>query len=129
MENVKGVLPMNEQEGKKKTPPKAVGRRKRGMVPIRKSGTKRGTKRGTLVLKQLNKKRETPKRAPMPRHPRFDMPGASHHIIGQDIEKTKISRNEENRNDFINRLAALCQKKALAVYAWALIPNHYPPQR
>jgi REP element-mobilizing transposase RayT len=61
----------------------------------------------------------------MPRQPRLDTFGALHHIIGRGIERTKIFRNEEDRIDFINRLAALCREKALVVYAWALMSNHY----
>ena len=61
----------------------------------------------------------------MPRQPRLDMPGALHHIIGRGIERTKIFRKEEDRKDFINRVAELCQEKALLVYAWALMSNHY----
>ena len=61
----------------------------------------------------------------MPRQPRLDTPGALHHILGRGIERTKIFRKEEDRIDFIERLAELCREKALVVYAWALMSNHY----
>jgi len=48
-----------------------------------------------------------------------------HHVMGRGIEKTKIFRKEEDRSDFVQRLAVQCKKGALQVYAWALIPNHF----
>ena len=61
----------------------------------------------------------------MPRQPRLDTPGALHHIISRGIEGTEIFRKEEDRIDFINRLAELCREGAIMVYAWALMSNHY----
>jgi len=61
----------------------------------------------------------------MPRQPRMDAPGTLHHIMGRGIERTKIFRNREDRQDFLNRLAALCQDGSLVVYAWALMSNHF----
>jgi len=61
----------------------------------------------------------------MPRQPRLDTPGTLHHIIGRGIERAKIFRKEEDRIDFINRLAELCREEAVIVYAWALMSNHY----
>lgn len=61
----------------------------------------------------------------MPRQPRLDTPGALHHIIGRGIEGTKIFRKEEDRIDFIGRVAKLCREDAIIVYAWALMSNHY----
>jgi len=61
----------------------------------------------------------------MPRQPRLDAPGALHHIIGRGIERTKIFRTEQDREDFLNRVADLCIERVLVVYAWALMPNHF----
>jgi len=61
----------------------------------------------------------------MPRQPRLDAPGALHHLIGRGIEGTKIFRNAKDRNDFLDRLSALCGKGSLVVCAWALLPNHF----
>jgi len=61
----------------------------------------------------------------MPRQPRLDAPGALHHIIGRGIERTKIFHTEQDREDFLNRVADLCIDRALVVYAWALMPNHF----
>ena len=61
----------------------------------------------------------------MPRQPRLDAPGTLHHVIGRGIEGTKIFRNRGDREDFLDRLAKLCEAKALSVYAWALLDTHF----
>jgi len=61
----------------------------------------------------------------MPRQPRLDTPGALHHIIGRGIEGITIFREEADRHDFINRLAKFCHERSIAVYAWALMSNHF----
>ncbi len=61
----------------------------------------------------------------MPRQPRLDAPGTLHHVIGRGIEKGKIFRDRGDREDFLGRLAKLCEAKALSVYAWALMDNHF----
>jgi len=61
----------------------------------------------------------------MPRQPRLDAPGTLHHVIGRGIERTKIFRKDEDRLDFVNRLAGLAREGSLVVYAWALMSNHY----
>ncbi len=61
----------------------------------------------------------------MPRQPRLDAPGALHHIIGRGIEQTKIFRTDQDREDFLKRLADLCMAEELMVYAWSLMPNHF----
>jgi len=61
----------------------------------------------------------------MPRQARLDAPGTLHHVMGRGIEKTAIFRKEEDRKDFLNRVAVLCQEKAWKVYAFALMDNHF----
>ena len=61
----------------------------------------------------------------MPRKSRMDAPGTLHHIIGRGIERGKIFRNIQDRQDFLSRLADLCREENLIVYAWALMPNHF----
>ena len=41
------------------------------------------------------------------------------------IERTKIFRNKTDRDDFLNRLADLCQSGYLIIYAWVLMDNHF----
>ncbi len=61
----------------------------------------------------------------MPRQPRLDAPGTLHQVMGRGIERTKIFQSDDDRTDFVTRLAALCQAGQVVVYAWALMPNHF----
>ncbi len=60
----------------------------------------------------------------MPRLARLDAPGVLHHVMARGIEGRKIFLEDEDREDFVRRLAALATSAALVVYGWALIPNH-----
>jgi REP element-mobilizing transposase RayT len=40
------------------------------------------------------------------------------------IERRPLVRDDTDRADFVARLAALVEARALTVYAWALLPNH-----
>lgn len=61
----------------------------------------------------------------MPRQPRLDAPGTLHHVIGRGIERSKIFQKHGDREDFLDRLAKLCEEKALSVYAWTLLDTHF----
>ena len=61
----------------------------------------------------------------MPRHARLDAPGALHHVIGRGIEGSAIYRTNGDREDFLSRVADLCQNGAFITYAWALLSNHF----
>ena len=61
----------------------------------------------------------------MPRQPRLDAPGTVHHVMGRGIERTKIFRNDNDREDFIKRIEQLCLNGSWIVYAWALLSNHF----
>lgn len=45
--------------------------------------------------------------------------------MGRGIERTEIFRTDEDRGDFVARVAALSRGGMWAVYAWALLPNHF----
>jgi putative transposase len=45
--------------------------------------------------------------------------------MGRGIEGTKIFREDTDREDFLERLATLCQGGFLAAYAWALMETHF----
>ena len=60
----------------------------------------------------------------MPRGPRLDAPGVLHHVMVRGIEGRSLFRDDRDRDDFVGRLADLARSGALAVYAWALLPNH-----
>jgi REP element-mobilizing transposase RayT len=58
----------------------------------------------------------------MPRQSRIDAPGALHHIICRGIERRKIFRDNQDRNNFLERLGTLLRETATPCYAFALIP-------
>ena len=60
----------------------------------------------------------------MPRKARIDAPGALHHIIVRGIEKRRIFYNDQDRDNFIERLGDILPQTDTPCYAWALIPNH-----
>jgi putative transposase len=45
--------------------------------------------------------------------------------MGRGIEKTNIFITDEDREDFVSRLADLAGKQSIKIYAWALLPNHF----
>ena len=60
----------------------------------------------------------------MPRQPRLDAPNTLHHVMVRGLERRTIFREDADRADFVARLAALAETGGVAVYAWALLPNH-----
>jgi len=60
----------------------------------------------------------------MPRQARLDAPGTLHHVMVRGIERTALFRDDQDRADFVARLARVAERGALAVAAWALLPNH-----
>ncbi len=60
----------------------------------------------------------------MPRQARLDAPGTLHHVMVRGIERTALFRDDRDRADFVARLARVAERGALAVAAWALLPNH-----
>jgi len=61
----------------------------------------------------------------MPRLPRLDAPGVLHHVMGRGIEKKKVFFEDQDRTDFLSRLATLGEEKWMDIYAWALLSNHF----
>lgn len=60
----------------------------------------------------------------MPRKARIDAPGALHHIIVRGIERRKIFYDDADRDNFLERLAAILVETKTSCFGWALIPNH-----
>jgi hypothetical protein len=56
----------------------------------------------------------------MPRLAGLDAPGISHHVMGRGIERKKIFINDTDRNDFIDRLAALAEEGPMDVYIFII---------
>ena len=61
----------------------------------------------------------------MPRQARIDAPGAVHHVIARGIERGRIFRDDQDRNNFLARLGELILDTTTQCFAWALIPNHF----
>jgi len=60
----------------------------------------------------------------MPRQARLDAPGTLHHVIVRGIEKRAIVNSDEDREEFVSRMGKAALATGIAVYAWALLPNH-----
>ena len=60
----------------------------------------------------------------MPR-PVLIAPGALYHIIVRGIERRKISKDDTDRIDFLDRLGKVLSETDTTCFAWALIPNHF----
>ena len=61
----------------------------------------------------------------MPRQARLDTPGALHHVMGRGIDGMDIFSEKEDSEDFLARLKYLCESKAMSIYAWSLMSNHF----
>jgi len=60
----------------------------------------------------------------MPRHARIDFPGLLQHVIVRGIERTDIFLDDDDRDNFCQRLQALLVKSATPCLAWCLLDNH-----
>ena len=60
----------------------------------------------------------------MPRTARLDAPGVLHHVIIRGIERRKIFRDNNDREDLLKRLSTLLPDTQTSCYAWVLTPNH-----
>ena len=62
----------------------------------------------------------------MPRQARLDAPGLVHHVMARGIEDQKIFRDDNDRENFLIRLAeSLALSGGAKLYAWALMSNHF----
>jgi REP element-mobilizing transposase RayT len=60
----------------------------------------------------------------MPRSSRLDALGALNHIMIRGIERRKIFKDDDDREEFLERLEKLLPITKTSCFAWALIPNH-----
>ena len=60
----------------------------------------------------------------MPRKSRIDISGALHHLIVRGIERKRSFRDDEDQDNFLDRLDRILVESKSACYAWALLPNH-----
>ena len=57
----------------------------------------------------------------MPRKARIDAPGALHHIICRGIIRSKVFRDNADRDNLVDRLSSILQEISTACHAWALL--------
>lgn len=60
----------------------------------------------------------------MPRLARLDAPSVIHHVIIRGIERKNIFKDNNDRDNLLERIRELIPKTNTACYAWALLPNH-----
>ena len=60
----------------------------------------------------------------MPRQARLDTPGTLHHVIIRGIEKGKIVDDQNDQQNFVDRMGNLSLQTKTYIYAWALMTNH-----
>ena len=65
----------------------------------------------------------------MPRGLRLDAPSGLHHVVVRGLERRAIFRDHRDRQDFVQRLAALTHAQAYTLYAWALLPTPQAERR
>jgi putative transposase len=61
----------------------------------------------------------------MPRQPRLDIPGLVYHVIARGIERREIFRDDQDREQFLERLGELLGQGGARLYAWCLLSNHF----
>ena len=60
----------------------------------------------------------------MPRKARIDAPGALLHIFVRGIKRQRIFSDDQDRDNFVERLGNIVTETQTPCFAWALIPNH-----
>ncbi len=60
----------------------------------------------------------------MPRKACIDLFGALHPLIIRGIERKRIFRDNQDRDNSLSRLGKVLAESKTAGYAWALLPNH-----
>ena len=60
----------------------------------------------------------------MPRTAGLDAPGVLHHIMIRGIERQRIFRNIQDRDDLLERLSVILPETHTSCYAWAFLDNH-----
>jgi len=59
----------------------------------------------------------------MPRQTRIDAPGAVHHVIVRGIERRKIFLDDQDRNNWIERLGTIIDETGTPCFSWVLMFN------
>jgi len=61
----------------------------------------------------------------MPRQPRREYEGAIYHVLSRGDHRENIVRDNQDRQSFVDGLAAACAKCDWQVHAWVLMSNHF----
>lgn len=60
----------------------------------------------------------------MPRRPRFDHPGALHHVMLRGVDRQPIFSDDLDRTRLVDRLERVLPEEHVECLAWCLMPNH-----
>jgi len=60
----------------------------------------------------------------MPRGPRRDAPGAVHHVMLRGIARRAVFYDDDDRHDFLSRLARLLPEQDATCFGFSLMDNH-----
>jgi REP element-mobilizing transposase RayT len=60
----------------------------------------------------------------MPRTPRLDAPGATHHVMWRGVARGDIFRDDRDRWRLLELLERVLAEEDVACFAWAFMPNH-----
>jgi hypothetical protein len=63
----------------------------------------------------------------MPRRARIDAPGAVHHIMTREIERRKIFFDDQDRDEFVGRLAGLISETQTQCFCLGLDSQPFSP--
>ncbi len=61
----------------------------------------------------------------MPRRGRLHIPGGCYHVIGRGLERRYIFREQQDKQEFLERLGRCLSVSQSQCLAWALMSNHY----
>ena len=61
----------------------------------------------------------------MVRKTRLDYDGALHHVIGRGVNGRPVFLCDEDRRNFLHRIANILEGSSSSILAWCLLPNHF----
>lgn len=61
----------------------------------------------------------------MVRKTRLDYDGALHHVIGRGVNGRPVFLCDEDRRNFLHRIADILEGSSSSILAWSLLPNHF----
>ena len=61
----------------------------------------------------------------MPRIGRLHIPGGCYHVMGRGLERRRVFATDEDKRDFLERLAIELEHTQTECLAWCVMSNHY----